>query len=222
MAKAKKNTATAASAEKTTPKKSKKTVAKEAIEAPVKNETAFEAKPVETASKAEKPVAKGKGKKTVEKTVVKESVKAESVAEVKPVEAVQEKKAEKPAKKTPAKKPAKTKAEPAKTAEAKKVPAAKAKPEKAEKKAAPKTKPAEKKPAAKKAPAKPVSVEIQFSSGNYSPDEIVEKCKEAYKSGGRKVIRTIEVYVNAAEAKAFYVVNGKSSDENGNAYFIEL
>ena len=43
LAKEKKTTATAASAEKTTPKKSKKTVAKEAIEAPVKNETAVEA-----------------------------------------------------------------------------------------------------------------------------------------------------------------------------------
>ena len=79
-----------------------------------------------------------------------------------------------------------------------------------------------KKSAAKKEAAKPVSVEIQFSSGNYSPDEIVEKCKEAYKNGGRKVIRTIEVYVNAAEAKAFYVVNGKNTDENGNIYSIDL
>ena len=90
------------------------------------------------------------------------------------------------------------------------------------KKAAPKTKPAEKKPAAKKEAAKPVTVEIQFSSGNYSPDEIVEKCKEAYKNGGRKVIRTIEVYVNAAVAKAFYVVNGKNTDKNGNTYSIDL
>ncbi len=179
-------------------------------------------KTIEPAVKAEKPVANKKGKKTVEKAVVEEAVKTEAVAEVKPVEAVQEKKAEKPAKKAPAKKPAKAKAEPAKTAEAKKETAAKAKPEKAEKKAAPKTKPAEKKPAAKKEAAKPVSVEIQFSSGNYSPDKIVEKCKEAYKNGGRKVIRTIEVYVNAAEAKAFYVVNGKNTDENGNIYSIDL
>ena len=150
---------------------------------------------IELAVKAEKPVANKKGKKTVEKAVVEEAVKTEAVAEVKPVKVVQEKKAEKPAKKAPAKKPAKTKAEPAKTAEAKKETAAK---------------------------AKPVSVEIQFSSGNYSPDEIVEKCREAYKNGGRKVIRTIEVYVKAAEAKAFYVVNGKNTDENGNTYSIDL
>ena len=57
---------------------------------------------------------------------------------------------------------------------------------------------------------------------NYTADEIAEKCKEAYRAGTKKQVRTLEVYVNAAEAKAFYVVNGKSADENGNAYSIDL
>ena len=59
-------------------------------------------------------------------------------------------------------------------------------------------------------------------SGNYTADEIAEKCKEAYRAGTKKQVKTLEVYVNAAEAKAFYVVNGKSADENGNAYSIDL
>jgi hypothetical protein len=90
-------------------------------------------------------------------------------------------------------------------------------------------KPAKKAPAAQKPraaskgkTAKTVSVELQFASGNYTADEIAEKCKEAYRAGTKKQVRTLEVYVNAAEAKAFYVVNGKSADENGNAYSIDL
>ena len=145
-----------------------------------------------------------------------ETAKSAPVEEIKK-EPVAEKKAEKPApKKKAAAKPKTEKAvkTPAKVKEEPKATETKT----AAKKAAPKAK-----PAAKKEAAKPVSVQIQFPADkNYSPDEIVEMCKEAYKGGKRKVIRTIEVYVNAAEAKAYYVVNGNSKDENGNDLAISL
>ena len=144
-------------------------------------------------------------KKTT-KTAPVEEVKTEAVAEKKAEKAAPKKKAAaKPKKETAAKAAPEVKAEP-KATETKDV-----------KKAAPKAK-----TTAKKTAEKPVSVQIQLASGNYSPDEIVEKCKESYKDGKRKVIRTIEVYVKADESKAYYVVNGKAEDENGNSYFIDL
>ncbi|MBQ7989491.1 MAG: hypothetical protein IJ080_02870 [Oscillospiraceae bacterium] len=85
--------------------------------------------------------------------------------------------------------------------------------------------PAEKKEAAKKAPKKETApkkvadkkekpagdtIQIQFGEdSNYSPAEIIEKCKEAYKNGGRKRISSFDVFVNVAERKAYYVANGK-------------
>ena len=87
-----------------------------------------------------------------------------------------------------------------------------------EKKPAPKSKTAEKKPAVKNV----VPVELQFRNGNYTSEQIAEMCRTAYKNRGGKQIRTLEVYVNAAESRAFYVVNGKNSDKNGNVYSIDL
>ena len=52
--------------------------------------------------------------------------------------------------------------------------------------------------------------------------ELYAVSPQIYRAGTKKQVRTLEVYVNAAEAKAFYVVNGKSADENGNAYSIDL
>ena len=87
-----------------------------------------------------------------------------------------------------------------------------------EKKPAPKSKTAEKKPAVKNA----VPVELQFRNGNYTSEQIAEMCRTAYKNRGGKQIRTLEVYVNAAESRAFYVVNGKNADKEGNTYFVDL
>ena len=89
---------------------------------------------------------------------------------------------------------------------------------KAEKKPTPKSKIAENKSAINKV----VPVELQFRNGNYTSEQIAEMCRTAYKNSGGKQIRTLEVYVNAAEAKAFYVVNGKNADKNGNVYSIDL
>ena len=132
-----------------------------------------------------------------------EEIKAEVVAEKKVEKAAPKKKAAAKPKKETAAKPAAKAAEKAKAPEATK--------------AAPKAK-----PAAKKKDAKSVPVQIEFANNKYSPDEIVENCRADYKSSGGKVIRTIEVYVNAAEAKAFYVVNGKPEDKDGNTYSIDL
>ena len=84
----------------------------------------------------------------------------------------------------------------------------------------------EKKPAAKKAPAKKeeapaekpakkaadtAKLFIEFGGNKFSADEIVEKCKAAYKAdNSRKQVRSIEVYVKPEDNKAYYVVNGKA------------
>ena len=86
----------------------------------------------------------------------------------------------------------------------------------------------EKKPAAKKAPAKKeeapaekavkkapekdtAKIFIEFGGNKFAADEIVEKCKAAYKAdNSRKQVRSIEVYVKPEDNKAYYVVNGKA------------
>lgn len=86
----------------------------------------------------------------------------------------------------------------------------------------------EKKPASKKAPAKKeeapaekavkkaaekdaVKLFIEFGGNKFAADEIVEKCKAAYKAdNSRKQVRSIEVYVKPEDNKAYYVVNGKA------------
>ncbi len=95
-------------------------------------------------------------------------------------------------------------------------PKAEAKTEKAAKKPAAK-KNAEK-PAEKKAADKTSKVVIQFAGKEFNSEEIVEKCKAAYKGDSRKQVKTIDVYVKPEESRAYYVVNGKA--EEGS--FIEL
>ena len=191
-------------------KRGRKPAAEKAAE-PVKVTAVPEEKPVKKAARARKVKAPDPVPEKAAETVVKEEPKAAPAP-----------------KKTRAKKEKAAKAAPEKTA----APKAAEAPEVAE---APKAEPVKEEKPAKKAPAakkprtaskgktaKTVSVELQFASGNYTADEIAEKCKEAYRAGTKKQVRTLEVYVNAAEAKAFYVVNGKSADENGNAYSIDL
>lgn len=82
--------------------------------------------------------------------------------------------------------------------------------EKEEKKPAAKKAPAEK--AVKKAPEKDTAkLFIEFGGNKFAADEIVEKCKAAYKAdNSRKQVRSIEVYVKPEDNKAYYVVNGKA------------
>ncbi len=80
----------------------------------------------------------------------------------------------------------------------------------------------EKTAAKKTKAANALPLELQFQGGNYTAEEIVEKCKAAYRGGTKKQIRSIMVYVNAAQAKAYYVVNDNAADENGNAYYVDL
>ena len=112
------------------------------------------------------------------------------------------------AKKAPAKKAAEKKA-PAKKAEAKPVEKkVEAKP--VEKKAAAKketVKAAVKKVAAKKTVAKE-SLAVQFAGKDYSTDAIMKLVKDSYKATKNKAaIKTLNVYVNTDDSRAYYVVN---------------
>ena len=85
---------------------------------------------------------------------------------------------------------------------------------KAEAKEAPK-KAAAKKPAAKKAKPESDKILIQSNGSDYSPAEIIEKCKEAYKAAtGKKRVGAVEVYVNVSENKAYFVVGGDQIQDN--------
>lgn len=92
-------------------------------------------------------------------------------------------------------------AEPAPVVEA---PAAKAKETKtsSKKKAA---------PAKTEAPKKDVFL-IQSNGKDYTMDDIKEACKEAYKNGTRKHVKSIDVYLKAENRglRAYYVINGKA------------
>ena len=71
-----------------------------------------------------------------------------------------------------------------------------------------------KKPAVKKtAKGKSDEVLIQSSGKDYTLAEITETCKNAYRGGTRKQIKSIKVYVKAEgnQLKAYYVVNGSIS-----------
>ena len=80
--------------------------------------------------------------------------------------------------------------------------------------------PAEKKTSAAKkvsAPEKAEELFIEFDGKKYNYSDIIEKCKAAYKDGSRKQIKSISVYVNTNDSKAYYVVNGKADGS-----FVEL
>ncbi len=70
------------------------------------------------------------------------------------------------------------------------------------KKAAPKT-------AKKIERGKSEEIVIQSSNKNCTLSEITEKCKDAYRGGTRKQVKSIKVYVKAEnnKLKAYYVVN---------------
>ena len=184
----------------------RKTVKKSQVEE-AKTEAVIEAIPTETVQKVNTDLL-------VPEPVIFEDKKNEPVEvkeEVKPVKAVKKAANDKPVKKNTAVK--KTKAE-----EKADKPAKKTTNKAEEKRPAPKSKSADKKPEAKSA----VPVELQFRNGNYTSEQIAEMCRTAYKNRGGKQIRTLEVYVNAAESRAFYVVNGKNADKQGNTYFVDL
>ena len=71
-----------------------------------------------------------------------------------------------------------------------------------------------KKPAVKKtAKGKSDEVVFQSSGKDYTLAEITETCKNAYRGGTRKQIKSIKVYVKAEgdRLKAYYVVNDSIS-----------
>ncbi len=123
---------------------------------------------------------------------------------------------------------------PAAKAPAAKAPAAKAPAKKAPAKKAAAKKPAAKKPATKKATTKRgrkpgsknkvvESVQetiFQFGGNDFVAEQLVERVKEQYKNSGHRVgnIKSLRVYVNLEERRAYYVINDKGSDQD----FIEI
>ena len=65
----------------------------------------------------------------------------------------------------------------------------------------------------KSAKAKTDEVVIQSGGKDYTLSEITEMCKDAYRSGTRKQIKSIKVYVKAEgnQLKAYYVVNDSAN-----------
>lgn len=61
------------------------------------------------------------------------------------------------------------------------------------------------------APKKDVFL-IQSNGKDYTMDDIKEACKEAYKNGTRKHVKSIDVYLKAENGglRAYYVINGKA------------
>lgn len=69
--------------------------------------------------------------------------------------------------------------------------------------------------AAAKKDAAQVSVKIQFGGRDFSTEEILEKAKAAFSAANEGVeIKTIELYVNADDRAAYYVVNGQVPENN--------
>lgn len=107
----------------------------------------------------------------------------------------------------------------AETKTAAKAPAAKAAAEKKApaKKAATTTKTTTTKAAAeKKAPAKKAAVKanvtVEFGEKSYSQEKLVEIAKDVWQYDLKKNpadFKSVEIYVNAYESKAYYVVNGE-------------
>ncbi len=87
-----------------------------------------------------------------------------------------------------------------------------------EKKAAEKKAPAKKAPA-KKAPAKKTEVKttvtVEFGGKAVKAQDVLAKVKKAV---GRSAVKTLEIYMNVDEQKAYYVVNG----EGGPDKYVEL
>ena len=110
-----------------------------------------------------------------------------------------------PAKKTPAKKaPAKKTTTAAKAAPAKKAPAKKAAPKRG------------RKPGSKNKVVESVQETIIQAGGAdiVVAENLVERVKEAYKNSGHRVgnIKSLRIYVNVDERKAYYVINDKQDD----------
>lgn len=78
-----------------------------------------------------------------------------------------------------------------------------------ETKAAPKKKTA---PAKTEAAKKDDVFVIQSSGKDYTMEDVKEACKEAYKNGTRKHVKSIDVYLKAENGglRAYYVINGKA------------
>ncbi|MBO6107832.1 MAG: hypothetical protein J6P16_00320 [Eubacterium sp.] len=163
-----------------------------------------------TASKAPVTAKTTEAAKTETKTTATSAATASSAAEKKTAPAKKS-----AAKKPAAKKPAAKKA-PAKTAAAKKTTTAKAP---AAKKAAPKR---GRKPGSKNKVVESIQETIVQVGGAdlVVTETLVDRVKDKYKNEGHRVgnIKSLQIYINVDERKAYYVINGNSDDNS----FIDL
>lgn len=108
-----------------------------------------------------------------------------------------------------------TKAEPEKTTRKRTVKAAEEKTEAMTKKTRGRKKATADTAAEAKKDAAQVSVKIQFGGRDFSTEEILERAKAAFSAANEGVeIKTIDLYVNADDRAAYYVVNGQVPENN--------
>ena len=112
----------------------------------------------------------------------------------------------------------------AKKADSKKAPAKKAPAKKAApKKTATKKAPAKRgrKPGSKNKVVESIQETIfQYGGNDFVAEQLVERVKDQYKNTGHRVgnIKSLRIYVNLEERRAYYVINDKGGDDQ----FIEL
>ena len=155
-----------------------------------------------------KPVEEAKAESKVTAAVKEEKVK--SAADVKPAEKESAEKAEAA--------PEAVKVE-AVSAETKETAKAEVKPGRGRKKGSTTTKPAGK-PASKRAPKKVEKelveeVYVQFYGEEVVSNVLVDRIKEAYKNEGHRIssIKSLRVYINVEQRRAYYVINEKPEDK---------
>jgi hypothetical protein len=75
---------------------------------------------------------------------------------------------------------------------------------------------AAKKQAAKKAAERVQEVIFEFGEKQVNANDVVKQIEDAYKAEGHQIgrIKDLKVYVNAADSRAYYVINGNSEGKS--------
>jgi hypothetical protein len=144
-------------------------------------------------------------------TKVRQAHHKREIEKQKKIEEMEKKAEEKPAAKSTEEKKPETKKPAAKSIEEKKQAAKNTEAKKPEKKT-----PAEKKSAV---PTFDTFLEYNGVQFDVTPEKLKSRVEEAYKAEGHRPgsIKSMQVYLNLDEGRAYYVINGKSEDK-----FIEL
>lgn len=163
-------------------------------------------------------------KKTTTAKTASKATAAAAVATAKAAPADKKAEAPKAAAKVEAPKATAKVEAPKTTAKTETKPAAKAAPKAAAKAEAPKAEKPAKRAYKKRETKKPVEkiqeVYFQYQGNEILAQDVVAKIHAAYKAEGHKVgaIKSLRVYINAEEMRAYYVINDKPGDDK----FVEL